>query len=201
MMKRKSDIILKKKKDVIESMSDEVKDLWKLAKAKKLWLTGEPVKYEGREVDFSQFDFVFYHTVFDDLLKNPDTHPSKYFQRFWAELYPYVENLLYFLNRYEQQFKDMVDMEGSTLKSYALQNLELQCYQKFFKEELHKYSGKADKIKEIFKIYHEAWESESQEKIKEIKAKEEEHIKRQEEAAKKQEELERQEALRAKLSL
>ena len=199
MNKRKSDVILRKRqKQVVDSLSDETLELWKLAQAKKLWLTGEPIKIEGQEVDFSHFDFTMAIAKFS---KMDMTSDLKMIQRFWITLYPYIENLVYNVNRYEQQFKDLAQLEGQTLKSYALQNLELQCYQKFFKEELHKYTENAHNIKEAFKVFHEAWEEESQAKIAEIKKQEEEHIKRQEEAAKKHEELQRQEALRAKLSV
>jgi len=199
MMKRKSDIILNNlQKKAIDTLDDEKLDLWKLAKAKKQWLTGEPTKIEGQEVDFSHFDFILAIIQFS---KMDMTSDLKMLQRFWITLYPYIENLLYYLNRYEQQFKDIVEMEGQTLRTYALQNLELKCYRKFFEDELRKYTDNSEEIIKSFKVYHDAWEEESQSKIAEIKKKEEEHIKRQEEAARKQEEIERQEILRARLSL
>ena len=207
------DVILKKRKQsVINSITDETGEIWRQAQQNLQWIVGEPVRLpEGVKVDFSMFDFIVATTKF---LPDDMTSDLKMLQRFWITIYPHVDKVIENLNHYKLKFREIYGVEGQTLKNYALQNLELQCYKKFFNEELHKHlrynpQGQeigypeelAQDIREAFNDYHKKFKDESDAKIAEMKKKEEEIMAKQQKEVEEREKIKRQQALQAKLSI
>ena len=191
--RKELEVILKKRKQsVVDSLTDETMELWKSAQLNQQWLMGEKIKTsEGHEVDFSMFDFVVATCNFtpDDM-----TSDLKMLQRFWITAYPYVENVIDHLAHYERQFKELYKIEGTTLKNFALQNLELQCH-RLFLEKLD------PKVKEEFETFHKEFKDKSDAEIEKVKEKEEEFQKKLEEREEKKKEEEKQRLFAAKLQL
>jgi len=202
MKKRAMDVILRKRQNsIINSISDDTEALWKSAKTHQQWLQGDPIKTpDGDVVDFSMFDFIVATAVFS---KKDMSSDLTMLQRFWITVYPYIDNLIAHQVYYQEQFQELYGIEGNTLKKFALQNLELQCYQKFMKEELGKYVGEtvnsSEEINNEFKKYHEKFKAESDSEIEKIKEKEAEWMKKQEAAAERQAEQDKQDAFAATL--
>lgn len=150
-------------------------------------------------VDFSMFDFIIATTQFspDDM-----TSDLKMLQRFWVTIYPYVDNVIGNLNHYKLKFREIYGVEGQTLKTYALQNLELQCHRKFLKD-MDPYC--CDNTEESFELlkkfekFHADFKAESDAEIVKIKAREDKRNLEIEEKQKKREEIEKKRAFQASL--
>lgn len=200
--RRELDVLIKiRQKGVIEALTDEKLELWKQAQHNCQWLVGDPIKMsDGTEVDFSMFDFALATTKF-----TPEDQQSdlKKFQRFWTTLWPYLDNVITNLNHYKLKFREIYGIEGQTLKKFALQNLELKCYQQFFKDELKKelVGGQleAEPIIAAFKKYHLDFKAESDAEIAKIKIREDKWMAEQEAKQEKREQEQKTAAFGASL--
>lgn len=194
--RREVSVLLKKRQSsVIDSLTDETTELWKLAQQNLQWLCGKPIKTKGgAKVDFSMMDYLMAITRWT---AEDQTSDLLMIQRFWITMYPYLDNVISNLSHYKAKFAEIYGIEGETLKNYALQNLELQLYRKFFKEELPKIldnKNEANAINEAFKKFHEDFKAESDAEIEKAKAKEGEWRNKQEEKARTAEEANKKKA-------
>ena len=183
MKKRAMDVILSKRQSsIIDSINPETEALWKSAKAHQQWLQGDPIKTpDGDLVDFSMFDFIVATATFN---KKDMSSTLTMLQKFWATLYPYIDNLIAHQVYYQKQFEELYGIEGSTLKKYALQNLELQCRTQYMNEAAVKAAqGLKFHMLGEFEAFHSKFKAESDAEIVKIKAKEDEWIARQEKMA------------------
>jgi hypothetical protein len=186
----KSEMILRRRQnDVLDSLNEDTERLWKLCHEQVLWLEGDPKEVEGREVDYSMFDFVIATTNFRAMDK---VSYLGMMQRFWWTLYPHIKKLNEGLKNYETQFKTVMGIEDRALKGYADQHLELACYRLFLEEELGKHmsNSQAKKLRAAFHNFHQKYDEESKAKIAKIKAEEEEKNKIREEKLRKRKEEE-----------
>lgn len=174
--RREFDIIVKKRqKSVIDSLSDETEELWKQAYAHRQWITGDPITLpSGDKVDMAMFDMI----VATMHLQQSDMRSMlTLLQKFWAELYPYAENLVNHLNHYKVKFKELYGVEERTLRNYALQNLELQCRQLFMKEAAERTKkGETFDLEEEFQKFHKDFKAKSDAEIAKMKKQEDKRI-------------------------
>lgn len=173
---REFDVLIKKRQSaVIDSLNDETEELWKQAYTHRQWIAGEPITLpNGDKVDMAMFDMI----VATMHLQQSDMRSMlTLLQKFWGELYPYVENLLNHLNHYKVKFKELYGVEERTLRNFALQNLELQCRQLFMKEAAERTKkGETFDLEEEFQQFHKEFKEKSDAEIAKIKEEEDKRI-------------------------
>ena len=169
--KRLEVILDREKRSILQNLNEDTEKLWQQAYDNTQWLTGKRVKIGGKKIDFSHFDFIVGATIWTPEDKVSDL---KLLQKFWITLFPYIDKIINQLHYYNVKFEEVYEIEAVTLKKFALQNLELQCRQKFMQDRL------APEIEEQFKIYHKEFKEESDAEIERIKEREKETKAKQE---------------------
>jgi hypothetical protein len=125
--KKTEDVIDNKKEtDIIDRFDAEKISRYNRAIKHKMFLRGSVRKYAGYDVDFAHFDFLLSQIKFPDGMDFLTC-----LKMFWANLDPYLSNMIEHLDLLDNSFKELVEDQNIVLKNYADQQLELRCYKDF----------------------------------------------------------------------